>query len=442
MTTTNIDSITNKSFPMQVFPPELQEITNEYAASLNINIDYACGVVLFAFASALGASYSLRIKKGWEEMPTLFCALVGKAGINKSSPVSILTKPLEKTDKELYDVFIDKWKKYKQQIAGKETKEDKLFEVPVRKQIVIKDTTQEALLQALYNNPRGLAGVYDELGAFLKSFNKYRPGGGGDEEVMLSLFSGKSLSINRKNTEPLLIPTPYFSVIGSIQPNVMTNLLGNSRIDNGLTHRFLYIYPDNVIREDLSDKEVSDIAEEMYYKMISYLIKPGEILADNHTHITIGLSADAMEVYKRFRRRINTIINNEKSDAISGIYAKLDTYFFRLALVIHMMRIACKEERVDKLRVCGSTAERTEQLIDYFEYMALKVFRLLSKHRDPLADYPLEHKILYYKLPATFTTAEAWLIAHEKISKRTFYNFLSDDYLFTKLRHGSYEKVW
>ena len=66
----------------------------------------------------------------------------------------------------------------------------------------------------------------------------------------------------------------------------------------------------------------------------------------------------------------------------------------------------------------------------------------MERYRDPLASYPQEHKIIYYQLPNQFTTNQGWEIAKAKISRRTFFNMLSDDYLFTKLKHGIYEKIW
>ncbi len=297
------------------------------------------------------------------------------------------------------------------------------------------------MLKALYDNPHGFAGIYDELAAFLKSFNKYKSGGG-DEEVMLSLFSGKSISVNRKSSEPIFIEKPFISIIGSIQPQVLVNLLGNNKIDNGLTHRFLFAFPDSVIREDLSDEDVPEYIEELYQTFINRILIPEFFHTDGYPVYKLTLSKDGYEAYKIFRRRINDTINNEKSDAISGIYAKLDTYSLRIALILHVMRIGCNEPAIDPYQVSAYTFCKAAELIQYFEHSALKVFKLMEKFRDPLNGYPMEHKIIYYQLPYSFTTNAAWEIAKEKVSRRTLFNMLSDEYLFTKLKHGIYEKIW
>ena len=385
----------------------------------------------------------LQLNGGWIELPTLFVALVGKPGINKSGPISIFTQPLEKLEKALFKRFLDEYATFKK---GRSTKKENgditgIFEEPVRSQLVIKDATQEAMLKALYDNPHGFAGIYDELAAFLKSFNKYKSGGG-DEEVMLSLFSGKSISVNRKSSEPIFIEKPFISIIGSIQPQVLISLLGNNKIDNGLTHRFLFAFPDSVIREDLSDDDVPEHIEELYQTFINRILISDFFHTDGYPASKLNLSKDGYEAYKVFRRRINETINNEKSDAISGIYAKLDTYSLRIALILHVIRTGCKEPEINPYQVSAETFRKAAEVIEYFEHNALKVFKLMEKFRDPLKDYPMEHKIIYYQLPYSFTTSAAWEIAKEKVSRRTLFNILSDEYLFTKLKHGIYEKIW
>lgn len=434
----NLEQFQEKKFPVEVFPDALQELIAKVSETLNINQDYAAGALLFTFSSAFGARYKLRIKNGWEEGTTLFMALVGKPGINKSSPISVFTEPLEKINRDMFKNFQEELKDYKTKKGNPENTET-LIE-PILKQVILKDTTQEGMLISLFNNPAGLCCINDELAGFLKSFNKYRSGGG-DEELILSLFSGKSISVNRKNAEPLLISSPTLSIIGSIQPQVLISQFGQNRIDNGLTHRFLFVYPDNVKREKLSMNDLEWETLDTLDMVIRSILKPNQIFDHNTKPNIINLAVEAFQYYQVFRERINEIINNEKSDAISGIYAKLDTLYFRLCLILHLIYVVCREEK-DKNRIQLETAIKAEKLIDYFEYMALKVFRLFEKHRDPLTSYPLEHRIFYYQLPQTFATKDAEVVANQRFSKRTMFNILNDDYLFTKIKHGQYEKVW
>lgn len=429
---------TPNPFPLDALPEEIQEMIQAYCTGLNLNVDYSACTVLFTYSVAMGSHYRLKIKNGWIETGSLFMALVGKTGVNKSSPLSIFTSKLEKTDKELFREFDKNYTAFINQ--DKTDKSKPVIAEPIRRQLIIKDATQEALLKGLYDNKHGFGGIYDELTSFLNSFNKYKSSGG-DEELFLSLFSGKSTSVTRRHTRPLYIDDPFLSIIGTIQPEVIVSSFGNNRVENGLTHRFLFAYPDEVLRDDLSDEDVPDDILELFGFVIDRILKP-EMLTGEYFTKTLVLSKDAYQYYKMFRRKMNHIINNQKSSAISGIYAKLDTYFLRISLIIHMMRLSCGNEGINDHEVAAGSLERAEKIITYFTNTALKVFALLERHRDPLVDYPQEHKMIYYQLPAHFDTNQAWEIAKLKVSRRTLFNMLNDDYLFTKIRRGVYEKIW
>ena len=427
------------TFPREVFPDELQAIVDDYVSALNLNVDYAYGCVLFAFSSAIGTKYRVKVKSGWFEHGVLFIILVGWPGANKSAPIRLFTSPLEKINLELYADYQQKLKAYRAEKAS--NGDAGQLERPVLMQLVIKDFTMEALFDALANNKHGIVGLFDEIGSLLGSINKYRSGKGNDEQQLLSMHSGSSIYVNRKNVEPLVIPQPFFNVIGSIQPQVLIKTLGNGRIDNGLAHRFLYLYPEDIKREDLSEIDVSEESEKRYEQLIRLIINPKEILSGSTDTKTVQMSKEAMTVYHGVRSRFNILMNNEMSEARTGIWAKLDTYFFRLALVIHVTWCTSKEdENLDIMEISESSAKKAEKLIDYFELMGLRTFNLFDRYQDPLANYPSEHKKTYYQLPEEFTTKEALEISPMK--RRSLFNFLSDEHLFEKVRHGFYKKVW
>lgn len=258
---------------------------------------------------------------------------------------------------------------------------------------------------------------------------------------MLSLFSGKNLSINRRSTAPIFIEHPFLSIIGSIQPKVLVNLLGNIKIDNGLTHRFLFTFPDNVKRMGLTNEDVAEFIESDYTAMTKAIIRDDFFSKEGLSPRILHISYGGFEIYKVFRQVIDGTINNEKSDAISGIYAKLDTYCLRLSLILQVMYNACGKNRTAN-EISPLAMTNAVKLTRYFEQNALKVFQMMEKYRDPLADYPQEHKVIYYQLPAEFETGTAREIAQKAISRRTLFNLLNDQQLFIKVRHGYYKKIW
>ena len=86
------------------------------------------------------------------------------------------------------------------------------MKMPQRKCHVVVDSTVEALIGALRDNPRGMLIYKDEIDSLLSNFNRYN---GSDEGYFLSLFSGTPFKYSRKsNNEHIFLANPYCSIIG------------------------------------------------------------------------------------------------------------------------------------------------------------------------------------------------------------------------------------
>ena len=81
------------------------------------------------------------------------------------------------------------------------------MKMPQRKCHVVVDSTVEALIGALRDNPRGMLIYKDEIDSLLSNFNRYN---GSDEGYFLSLFSGTPFKYSRKsNNEHIFLANPY-----------------------------------------------------------------------------------------------------------------------------------------------------------------------------------------------------------------------------------------
>lgn len=140
-------------------------------------------------------------------------------------------------------------------------------------------------------------------------------------------------------------------------------------------------------------------------------------------------------------QRANTEkINNETSEYLRGIWAKLEVYIQRLALILQ----ALDHTRTGKpLSTVESTAMTGAiQIVHYYEQMAIKVYQRLgtSSPLDKLST--LEHTV-YDALPEeSFTTAQGILIATQyDMPQRTFERWIKKTTLFNKPKRGHYEKL-
>ena len=127
---------------------------------------------------------------------------------------------------------------------------------------------------------------------------------------------------------------------------------------------------------------------------------------------------------------------NEADDYMQGVCGKLKTYVIRFCLILHVMRMVCREtssEEIDELSVHAAC-----RLADYFLMMDQRVNNLISKR--PVDEV---HQLFFDKLPKSFTTAEAISLGQLlDLSDRTVKRFLKDGvgiYL-VKNRRGIYTK--
>jgi hypothetical protein len=70
---------------------------------------------------------------------------------------------------------------------------------PTAERVHVNDTTIEALIQILKENPRGVMLERDELVGWVKSMDQYKAGGkGAERQYWLSAWSNRPVSVDRK----------------------------------------------------------------------------------------------------------------------------------------------------------------------------------------------------------------------------------------------------
>ena len=123
-------------------------------------------------------------------------------------------------------------------------------------------------------------------------------------------------------------------------------------------------------------------------------------------------------------------------DYMQGVCGRLKTYIVRFCLIIHVMRLVCKETNDDVIN--EDIAKSACLLADYFLEMDKRVHNIRAVPVD------VAHQQLFDSLPDSFTTSEAVAKGNALgLSERTVKRFLSNgqnSYL-KKDRHGIYSKM-
>ena len=424
------------TFPVEIFPESIQDIIKNLRTTLNFPDDYTSASMIYATSVAMGLSYQAQFKNGWNEIGSLYIAIVGKAGTNKTHPLNFALKPIKKLDTDSYNEYMIKKSEYDYaKSLTKKEREDELIILPESeptwKQFLVSDFTPEALIDVLNNNHIGIGVYVDELASWFKNFNRYN--NGSEEQFWLSAWSGTSITVNRKNGKSYNIPEPFISVIGTIQDGVL-NDLAYKRIDNGFLDRILFVFPDDQDKKAWNYNEM-DIK---YVKQWEDVLKKVLELKNEYNQV-LRFNSDAKNYLMDWQHEMTIYLNKPENDSLKSIFAKLEIYVIRFSLILEMIYYASDESELDEISL--RSVKSATELIRYFSNTAIKVYTSFSE-KNPIKKIPLIQQRVFYSLPKEFKTSEGYLIAEKNgMTSRTFQRFIKEVDLFEKIKHGTYKKI-
>jgi len=437
-----VDELQNE-FPVEVFPKDIQNIIKATNQSLNYPIDFISTSILYAISVSLGNTYKVELKRGWQENAVVYFAIVGRAGTNKSHPISFALKPIDTKDKDFYSKYQTEKSEFDRvsKLTKKEREKEGLAEPvrPMLKQHLVSDFTPEALTDVHKFNKRGIGVYVDELASWFNNFNRYNKGS--EEQFWLSIWSGKPIRINRKTSEPTFIPLPFISVIGTIQTGVLKTM-AKDRTENGFLDRVLFTVPVNLKKEYWSEKELPDTIELEWQNIMSKILELP--VTNDETHnpspMILKFKSKAKSFLFKWQRALTDQSNALENETLCGINSKMEMHAVRLALILQMARFACGEDNKDAIGI--EAVKGAIKLTEYFRSTAKEVQNIITD-KSPLEHLPADKKALYSALPKNFIKSKGTAIAESlSISERTFGRFLKNKELFFKVKQGEYEKLF
>ena len=121
-----------------------------------------------------------------------------------------------------------------------------------------------------------------------------------------------------------------------------------------------------------------------------------------------------------------------------AIQAKMETYVWRLALVLEMMQQATLGDFTPSLS--NASLSNAIRLAEYFRENALTINDKITVN-NPLEDITGDQLELYTELPYDFKRSQVLALFEAKAIKgRSIDRFLSKKKLFQNYRHGHYKK--
>lgn len=206
-------------FPRHVLGDDWASWCEATAGAANAPFDYVAASLITTAASLMGNSTVVAFG-GWQEPAIAWSALVGSPSAKKSPAMAPLKRIIGQLESEL--------------VAAHDPDEGPI------PQLRVGDVTAQAAAEVSANNKKGVLLQLDELDGFWKQ--THRTGG---EQFMLEAFGGGSYTVNRKGKATVKIAHLSISVLGTVQPDPLRDLL-STKTDRGFAARYLYIYPEPI----------------------------------------------------------------------------------------------------------------------------------------------------------------------------------------------------
>lgn len=402
----NSDSLAeNSTLPIDGISRNAQAIINEVTEVYQCSRD----IVLAAMFSAVGVAVGKNVKVSdgkYFNYPCLWICAVAPSGSNKSTPVRTILQPLKDRDTLNYE-------EYRQQIKEYKDSDDEHKIRPIFKQLLLSDSTPEARNQVLSASDKGILLYRDEIKGFLDDIGRYTRSG--EVSQLLSIFDSDNIVVNRKSDDTLLIKEPFMSILGTIQPDVLSDAFGRDLLmSNGFNQRWLFVYPDETPTAMYSESCIRKEVIEAWNTYISELLD-ADFLSSGCD--TFYLMDETKKLYIDYYNRLQ-LKKQEANSYMSAVYSKLQIIVERWACITHLLG-----ENAGMTRILPQEMEYSVRCMNYFERCAERVYNKLleSKGRTTYKEIGNEEmiaRVYYASNPKSQTAfADALGISKQFVSK-------------------------
>lgn len=341
-------------FPVDALPAMIRRFVVEGAQAIGCVPAFVALPVLSVLASAIGSTRRIRLKKTWTEPCVVWAAIVARSGTLKSPALDLPLDPVRRRQRETFrdhetarkqydedklkhERELARWKKEKGNTSPPEKPQP-----PTCERSICSDLTIEALACLLQDSPRGLLLARDELAGWVGGFDAYRSkkGPGGDSAHWLEMHRAGYLLVDRKtgDRKTIAVPRAAVSICGTIQPGILSDVLGREHFENGLAARLLLAMPPRQAKR-WTENELSENArvgfESIYFGLLDLQHRDD---IEEPTPVDVPLSPDGraawIEFYDAHGKEQDAVV----SDDLAAAFAKLEGYAARLALIFHLVR--------------------------------------------------------------------------------------------------------
>lgn len=321
-----------RPFPIEHLPAPIRDFCLRVSESNNVDTSFTALPALAVAGAAMGNAWRLALKRGFEVPPILWVCIIGGHGTNKTSPLKAIVEAIRRS------LGVDEIPDVTRNPQGR---------------VVVQEATLEAVVSRMQDSRRGILIFRDELKGWIKSFGQFKKGGGADEQAWLEFWGGNPYMVDRKtNNEQIFIPAASVSVLGGIQPKVLSKLFDPDRFESGFVPRVLIACPP--LRSSYwNEHEIDPEAEEKWASAITWLRCTPFVGMDTTSGTFLPRVVQLLDntapkaVYTTFFNAVALEIDETADDNVRGFLAKARTHAGRLALIHHGLSLACGSRNAD-----------------------------------------------------------------------------------------------
>ena len=375
-----------RPFPTDTLPEPLQSVVKDGSAAIGCDPSLIALPMLSVCGSVLGNAVRLQAKVGWLVPPIVWTTVVSESGTGKTPAYRLALSPLQALQHRSFNQHVNEERDYVARLKlsdGAQTcpNPQERPPRPLCRRYFVSDTTLEALVSVLAENPNGLLMAADELSGWWGSFNKYSSGKG-DQASWLSMFNAESLTVDRKTGMQRMISVPKAAICitGGIQPGILGKAMGTDNRESGMGARFLMACPPRRPRR-WSDAEVPKELEARYATVVERLAELRLVTSplEFPEPYVLSLSSKARKLYIEYFEQ-NGQEQNEMSGELAAAWSKLEEYPLRLALVFQLIDWANKPNGTPLPTVVEvEHISHAIELVEWFKNESLRINEMLSQ---------------------------------------------------------------
>lgn len=299
----------------------------------------------------------------------LYVATVGRSGQKKTPLEKLLVRnPTQELRREMAVANSRAKEHWREQCRGVKRKDERPPE-PVAIYLQVQEYTGEAFVQQLQElDKRGLSVLVlrDELSGLFGSMNAYRSGRGSDEQQLLELFDGQAFTSLRVSAGDRSYDRCQVSIYGAIQPGVLRELIKGGD-PSGKWARFLFSpLPENTVPlpTAISNEGVAAV-NEANQALQDYARRIYTMPARSYQ-----LDLEAIKAFSAYEHDKQIQSQQARLDAQGALYGKSAGKVLRVAVLLHLLRLAVQRE-FSEVSVPVATLQRAIELVDFLDDWAL-----------------------------------------------------------------------